>query len=425
MKKFAIPLATALMFLHSAFVATALAGDKPYVVLDEDLTKLKEEFNARAGSVRLLFVLGPTCGICLRGMADLNDEFLAEYQDDPRLNTYAVYVPALNAEEKDISPAMALMNGARIYNYWDGAGTIGALYQKVLNIDIWAWDVWFVYGPDAVWEGETPPEPDFWQHQLQPLPKETRLDKEVFAGETLARVKALNVEDFDAARSVTDDENSLADGAVIPWVGQGPGRPIGQYVEAAQGGKDAIKSVQRREYQGKLAIGADAYDLSVVERRPNVVERTLMLDGARVTASANEGAVQRSGELGLAPEWRSIEDRLLREFDFDTPLVDWSRKGNKFSMDGMEKADGALNWRLVQTEADGSKRVYLVDSHTGLIERMRVYDESGEIIVALDYSDFREIEGVPVAHRIDYKNADGKIIAVETFNTVRLTKTTS
>lgn len=424
MRKFTILFATALMLLHSAFAATAVASDKPYVVLDEDLTKLKEDFNAKAGAVRLLFILGPTCGICLRGMADLNDEFLADSQNDPRLHTYAIYVPALNAEEKHISPAMTLMNGSRIYNYWDGAGTIGAHYQKVLNIDVWAWDVWLIYGPDAVWEGETPPEPDFWQHQLQPLPKETRLDKEVFAAETLARVKRLDLAKFEGTK-VGRNESPLSDGAVIPWVGQGPGRPIGQYVETAQGGKNAIKAIQRREYQGKIAIGDNAYKLSVIERRPNVIDRTLMLNGEHATASLSDGVVQRSGELGLAPEWRSIEDRLLSDFDFDTPLVDWSRKGNKFSMEGMEKADGALNWRLVQAKTDGGKRVFLIDSHTGLIERLRIYDKAGKLVVALDYSDFKDVEGVPVAHRIDYRDADGRTIAVETFSAVCLIKTTS
>ena len=51
--------------------------ENSYVVLGEDLQQLKDDFNANEGRLRLMFVSGPTCGICLRGMADLNDAYLA------------------------------------------------------------------------------------------------------------------------------------------------------------------------------------------------------------------------------------------------------------------------------------------------------------------------------------------------------------
>ena len=59
-----------------------------YQVIGDDLQALKDDFNANEGRVRLLFLSGPTCGICLRGMADLNDAFLAASQADDRLVTY-------------------------------------------------------------------------------------------------------------------------------------------------------------------------------------------------------------------------------------------------------------------------------------------------------------------------------------------------
>ncbi len=82
-------------------VAAAQANDSAgsYLVLGEDLQQLKDDFNANEGRVRLLFLSGPTCGICLRGMADLNDEFIAASQNDDRLVTFVVHVPALGARE--------------------------------------------------------------------------------------------------------------------------------------------------------------------------------------------------------------------------------------------------------------------------------------------------------------------------------------
>lgn len=58
---------------NSGAEESAVADYLSYEVIDQDLEKLRNDFNARRGQVRLMFISGPTCGICLRGMADLND----------------------------------------------------------------------------------------------------------------------------------------------------------------------------------------------------------------------------------------------------------------------------------------------------------------------------------------------------------------
>jgi len=81
----------------------AQLAEPSYVVMGEDLQQLKDDFNANEGRVRLLFISGPTCGICLRGMADLNDAFIAASQGDNRLVTFVVHVPALGAREEHVA----------------------------------------------------------------------------------------------------------------------------------------------------------------------------------------------------------------------------------------------------------------------------------------------------------------------------------
>ncbi len=46
----------------SAVVSSAIAGEStmPYVLMDEDLTELKSDFNDAADRVRLVFIVGPT-----------------------------------------------------------------------------------------------------------------------------------------------------------------------------------------------------------------------------------------------------------------------------------------------------------------------------------------------------------------------------
>ena len=89
---------------------TAAVEENSYLVLDEDLQQLKDDFNANQGRVRLMFLSGPTCGICLRGMADLNDAFIAESQNDDRLVTFVVHVPALGAREEHVADTIPLLS---------------------------------------------------------------------------------------------------------------------------------------------------------------------------------------------------------------------------------------------------------------------------------------------------------------------------
>ncbi len=96
-----------------------------YQVIGDDLQELKDEFNANEGRVRLMFLSGPTCGICLRGMADLNDAFLAERQNDDRLVTFVVHVPTLGAKEQHVAETIPLLEGPRIHHYWEDSGIIG------------------------------------------------------------------------------------------------------------------------------------------------------------------------------------------------------------------------------------------------------------------------------------------------------------
>ena len=159
-----------------------------YVVLDEDLKQLREDFNAGAGKVRLVFVVGPTCGVCLRGMVDLNDAFLAAMQDEDRLHTFVVHVPTLGARENHVPAAMTLLDGPRISHYWDALGTIGVRYREVLELPVYAWDVWMLYGGEATWDGELPPAPEFWQHQLGRSVIGQRLDAEEFRANLESRL---------------------------------------------------------------------------------------------------------------------------------------------------------------------------------------------------------------------------------------------
>ena len=185
-------LAVALLTFVPTAAPAADAPHKSYVVLDKSLSQLRADFNANVGKVRMLYIPGPTCGVCLRGMSDLQDALYDKRVDDPRMATFIVYVPTLGAREANVEPASHLILDHHTTHYWEETGIIGRRMQQVMGFPKYTWDFWTIYGPKAVWsDANRLPVPDFWQHQLDSLPEEKKLNATVFAAkvdEFLARI---------------------------------------------------------------------------------------------------------------------------------------------------------------------------------------------------------------------------------------------
>ena len=194
MSKFFVSLivGTALLAVMPFAASVADVPQKPYVVLDKNLSQLRADFNANVGKVRMLYIVGPTCGICLRGMSDLQEAVYSKKGDDPRLVTFVIHVPTLGAHEANVAPASRLIINRYTTHYWEETGITGRLMQQVMGVDKYVWDFWAIYAPNVRWSDERlMPAPSFWQHQLGGLPAEKKLDANVFASkvdEFLAQV---------------------------------------------------------------------------------------------------------------------------------------------------------------------------------------------------------------------------------------------
>lgn len=170
------------------------SGPQPDVmVLDDSLTALKTAFNAARNHVRLLFIVGPSCGPCLRGLMDNNQALGPELLSDRRLSVFIVGVPTLGATLEHARRAARLLSGSSVSFFWDPSGNTGLAVMRALRIEpIYAWDVWLTYEPGPVWDGATPPAPVKWMHQLSALHQGVRLDASALAADVRARVGALS-----------------------------------------------------------------------------------------------------------------------------------------------------------------------------------------------------------------------------------------
>ncbi len=157
--------------------------------LDDNLTALKTAFNDAHQRVRLLFVVGPSCGPCLRGLMEMNSALGADLLSNERLRVLIVHVPTLGAQESHARRAAQLLSGSNVTHYWDPSGKSGDAVQQALSVQDYAWDVWLTYAPGATWDEVAPPAPATWSHQLGTLPAANRLNPEAFAMDVRARVE--------------------------------------------------------------------------------------------------------------------------------------------------------------------------------------------------------------------------------------------
>lgn len=93
--------------------------------------------------------------------------------------TYAVWEPILKTDdERSSRKAVSLFPDERVKNYWVRTRAVGELFRAPIGLSGEpAWDVYLLYEPGIIWDGDVPPEPTFFMHQLGGrLPDGQRLD---------------------------------------------------------------------------------------------------------------------------------------------------------------------------------------------------------------------------------------------------------
>jgi hypothetical protein len=173
--------------------SVARAAPEPFAVLDDKAEPLRGDFNRDAGHVRLLLLMDPVCPTCLKGLANIDRDLLSKLPKDTPLRTYVVHEPVIGGSAKNIPGAASLVH-ASVRHYWNPTGSFGRLVSAALDLKhdakpVYAWDVWTIYAPQAVWTGPAPPMPRVLMHQLPALAGDARfshLDSEAFANDALA-----------------------------------------------------------------------------------------------------------------------------------------------------------------------------------------------------------------------------------------------
>ena len=133
---------------------------------------LGARFNASSSLPRLVFLVSPTCNICVSGALSAAQAVLSLPPDcDFRL--YCVWLPVLEKDSIEAATQMPARFPAddRAEHFWDHDRQVSQAYHQTLQLGARqrrhrvAWDVFLLYRAGVRWV-EAPPAPDFWMHQL-------------------------------------------------------------------------------------------------------------------------------------------------------------------------------------------------------------------------------------------------------------------
>ena len=74
-----------------------------------------------------------------------------------KLRVYAVWLPMLGGDAREDWDGNTMLD-KRVTHYWDGEAVIGKWFAKEVDgYDGIAWDIYYLYGPNASWESVPPP----------------------------------------------------------------------------------------------------------------------------------------------------------------------------------------------------------------------------------------------------------------------------
>ncbi len=78
-----------------------------------------------------------------------------------------VFRPMMRNDSVERARAEAApFEGLQVVHVWDPKRRVGHLFTKALRLRSTVWDFYFLYASGVRWEGNEPPQPTFWMHQL-------------------------------------------------------------------------------------------------------------------------------------------------------------------------------------------------------------------------------------------------------------------
>ena len=198
----------------------------------------------------------------------------------------------------------------------------------------------------------------------------------------------------------------------LPAAAQTTDEIVAKYIKAV-GGMDKIQAIKTLKRSGKF-IGGGGFEAVVAQenQRPNMVREEFIFQNLT-------GVNAYDGHTGWKIEpWQGKKDpealgeeelkSILEDADFDGPLVDWKKKGNKLEYLGHDDVEGTDTYKLKVTLPNGTVFTYYIDSEyyvpikIDTKRTIRGADREYETVIG----DYKKVDGVYVPFSME-TNAKG------------------
>jgi hypothetical protein len=187
---------------------------------------------------------------------------------------------------------------------------------------------------------------------------------------------------------------------------------IAKYLEA-RGGLAKIQAIQTMRITGKMVGGPQEFFITMEFKRPNQLRVEVTIQGQVIVQvfdgkqgwSINPFAGYQGGKKDVQPMSPDETKEFEEQADMDGPLVDYAKKGHKVEYAGQESVEGSPAYKLKVTLKNGTITTMFLDADTYLnvkdSSKMKLRDTEVENDVI--YSDFKEVDGMLMAHSMDIK----------------------
>ena len=192
--------------------------------------------------------------------------------------------------------------------------------------------------------------------------------------------------------------------ALLPVAAQDVDQIVAKAI-AARGGAERIKAIKTQRLTGRISIASDAPGAFTVEiRRPGAIREEFTAGGSKIARwTDGKAGWVRVGE-GAPTEIPTLDVKSLSaSADLDGPFVDYKERGTQIAYAGTADVEGHKAYKLIITPKDGPVRTAYIDAQTYFETKWEstINADGRELAVESFFRDYRDVDGVKCAYRID------------------------
>jgi outer membrane lipoprotein-sorting protein len=182
---------------------------------------------------------------------------------------------------------------------------------------------------------------------------------------------------------------------------------ISKYIQKI-GGMEKLQAVKTVRTTAKF-LGGGGFEAVIVgeSKRPNMVRQDFLLQGF-AAINAYDGKVGwKINPFGGKKDAEALSEeemkQIIEDSDFDGPLIDYAKKGNKVEFVGKEEFEGDDIYKLKVTLANGTVKHYFmdIDYYVPLKIETRQTVRGTEFESETIFGDYKEVGGVYYAFSIE------------------------